>query len=61
MNAPDKKERPQEHYDRLNAVKYTLKIIKRTEADVLQKLDSVPNKAGYIKRLIREDIAKNGI
>ncbi|MBR3361639.1 MAG: hypothetical protein IKG39_09890 [Lachnospiraceae bacterium] len=28
------------------------------DADILEKLDSVPNKAGYIKELIRADIAK---
>lgn len=28
------------------------------DADILAKLDSVPNKAGYIKDLIRADIAK---
>ena len=30
-------------------------------ADVLQKLDSVPNKVDYIVSLIRADIIKNGI
>ena len=29
-----------------------------TEADILKKLSSVENKAGYIKGLIRADIAK---
>jgi len=29
-----------------------------TEQDIIQKLESVPNKAGYIKQLIWEDIAK---
>lgn len=28
------------------------------DADVLDKLDSVPSKQGYIKELIRADIAK---
>ena len=31
----------------------------RTESDIINKLDSVPNKAGYIKALIRADIAKD--
>lgn len=30
----------------------------RTDVDILEKLDSVPNKAGYIKALIRADIEK---
>lgn len=37
---------------------YTIKVIKTTEADIIEKLESVPNKAGYIKQLIRDDISK---
>ena len=33
--------------------------MKNTEQDIIQKLDSVPNKAGYIKQLIRADIARD--
>ena len=29
------------------------------DADILEKLDSVPNKQGYIKDLIRADIARS--
>lgn len=32
--------------------------MKNTEKDIIEKLNSVPNKAGYIKALIRADIAK---
>ena len=31
-----------------------------TDADILARLDSVDNKQGYIKQLIRADIAKPG-
>lgn len=31
-----------------------------TDADILAKLDTVDSKMGYIKRLIREDLKKNG-
>ena len=31
-----------------------------TDADILEKLGGVDSKMGYIKRLIREDIQKNG-
>ena len=37
---------------------YTIKVVKTTEADIIEKLDSVQNKAGYIKKLIRKDIAE---
>lgn len=54
-----KKETPQARFDRLNTKVYRLKVMTRTEGDIIQKLESVPNKAGYIKQLIREDIAKS--
>ena len=40
----------------MNSKRYTLKVMTRTEADIIAKLDSVPNKAGYIKELIRRDM-----
>lgn len=55
----EKKERPQDRFDRLNSKVYRLKVMTRTEQDIIQKLDSVPNKAGYIKQLIRQDIQKD--
>ena len=36
------------------------KVNANTEADILEKLDSVENKRQYIISLIREDISKNG-
>lgn len=53
----EKKERPQDRFDRLNSKVYRVKVMTRTEQDIIAKLESVPNKAGYIKRLIRADIA----
>lgn len=32
--------------------------MKNTEQDIIAKLESVPNKAGYIKSLIRADMAR---
>ena len=31
-----------------------------TDRDVIQKLESVPSKMGYIKKLIRKDMKENG-
>lgn len=45
----------QERYDKENTVRFTIKLNKKTEADIIEKLNSVDNKQGYIKRLIRED------
>jgi len=33
-----------------------MKLNIRTDADILKKLDSVMNKQGYVKALIRKDI-----
>ena len=44
-------------YDALNTRQIKMKLNLKTDADILKKLDSVPNKQGYIKMLIRKDIA----
>lgn len=46
---------PQERYDKENTVQIKLKLNKKTDSDIIEKLDSVDNKQGYIKGLIRED------
>ena len=50
---------PKARYDKEQTKMYTFKVIKSTEADIMEKLDSVPNKAGYIKSLIRKDISQS--
>jgi len=45
-------------YDAANTVKILLKLNKKTDADILQKLEDVGNKQGYIKELIRKDMNK---
>lgn len=46
----------QAKYDAKNTRQLHLKLNRRTDWDVLEKLDSVPNKQGYIKELIRADL-----
>lgn len=36
---------------------YAIKVAKNVDPDIIAKLESVPNKSGYIKQLIRNDIA----
>ena len=55
-----KKITPQQRYAKKNIKQIKIDCVITTESDILQKLDSVPNKAGYIKSLIRADIAENG-
>lgn len=42
-----------------NTTRVQMKLMNTTDADIIEKLNSVDNKQGYIKKLIRDDIAKN--
>lgn len=53
-----RKETPQTRYDRTHTTRIAIKLNNGTDADVLNMLSSVPNKQGYIKQLIRADIAQ---
>ena len=48
-------------YDEKNTVQIKLKLNKNTDKDILEKFESVGNrgKQGYIKSLIRADIAED--
>ena len=48
----------QSRYDAANTVQIKMKLNRKTDADILAKLDAVGNKQGYIKRLIRADIER---
>ena len=50
---------PQARYDADNTVQIHLKLNTKTDADILQQLDAVESKQGYIKRLIREDVERH--
>ena len=45
-------------YQAANVTQVILKLNNKTDADILTKLESVGNKQGYIKALIRADIAQ---
>ena len=49
----------QAKYDAANVKHYGLKLNKKTDADIIEWLDSQENKQSYLKELIRADIAKN--
>lgn len=42
----------------VNTTRVVMDLNHNTDADILQKLTQVDSKQGYIKKLIREDIAK---
>lgn len=45
-------------YHKENIWQVKLNINRKTDADIVSKLMSVPNRLGYIKSLIRADIEK---
>ena len=56
MMESEAQKRAREKYEAKMAVQFKMKLNKKTDADILAKLDSVPNKQGYIKKLIRDDL-----
>ena len=46
-------------YDRANTTQVKLKLNLKTDADILAKLQEEPSMQGYIKRLIRDDLAQS--
>ena len=47
-----------ERYDARTAKHYHLKLNKGTDSEIIEKLESVDSVQGYIKEMIRKDIAK---
>lgn len=60
----DKKERfDKASYDRQyakeNLIQFRIALHKMHDQDVIEKLQTVPNKTGYVKKLIRDDIERD--
>lgn len=49
----------QAKYNRDKTILINIRLMKNTEQDIIKKLEEVDNKSGYIKALIRKDIAKD--
>ena len=47
-------------YEKDNVKRYVVKLVVNTEQDIIDWLEEQDNKAGYIKRLIRDDMKKSG-
>lgn len=54
----EKRQTPQQRYAAKYKKQFKIDCFTSTEQDIIDKLESVPNKAGYIKALIRADIAE---
>jgi len=48
-------------WDKENTKFIGLKLNKNTDAKLIKKLESVPNRQGYLKQLIKADIEKRGL
>lgn len=46
-------------WDKENTTVVTMKLNNKQDAEIIAKLESVGNKQGYIKGLIKADIAKD--
>lgn len=46
-------------YDAVNSKLFTIKLNRKTDADIIEKLDNVPSKQGFIKAAIRAYMAEN--
>lgn len=55
---PTKASIRQTRYDSTHCRTYGLKLNLTTDADIIKKLSSVSSMQGYIKQLIRDDIAR---
>lgn len=49
--------RATQKYNKANTIQVVCRFNRNTDADIIQKLSEIENKNGYIKSLIRKDIA----
>lgn len=53
----NRKSERQDAYDKKNTVQFQLKLNGNGDRRIIDQLNEVPNKQGYIKKLIRNDIS----
>ena len=56
MKTTEAQRRAIKKYEKENTKRFSLKLNKKTDRDILERLDEVENKTQYIKMLIRKDI-----
>ena len=54
-----KKEKPQNKYNKNNTVQYAFRLNKNTDAELIEFFNSVKNKSGLIKNLLKEYLKNN--
>lgn len=58
LSITEKNLSPQQRYDKTHTTRYQLKLNNITDKDIIDKLNTVPSKQGYIKECIRKDLAQ---
>lgn len=48
----------QKEYVKTHQKSFTIRLINKSDADVIEKLNSMPNRSAYVKGLIRADIMR---
>jgi len=56
--ATEAQRRASTRYNKTNTTQVLLRLNLNTERDIIEALEAQESKAGYIKRLIREDMAR---
>lgn len=59
MPVSEAQKRAKKRYDMLRTKQYVMRLRIGADADVIEKLDSVPSKTEFIRELIRRDIREN--
>lgn len=60
MNIPESNYKASRKYRSSNCRQINIELNKSIDEDILVWLDSQDNKSGYLKKLIREDMARQG-
>ena len=58
MPMTEAQKRAQERYRRARTTQINFKLHREIDADIIERLEEEPSKVGYLKRLVREDIAR---
>lgn len=61
MPRTEAQKRASAEFNKRKTVQVALRLNIETEKDIIDQLNQVPSKMGYIKELIRKDIASNKI
>ena len=48
-----------ERYDKANTVQFKIKLNKKTDKDIIDFLDGLENKQGFLKLIIREEMIRD--